>query len=300
MIPLVRRFVIRGVFWRQVHAWAVRNVPEFIEPLIVFGWTLFFYVVWPRGRRDVMFNLRRIFPNSNPLINALRAFRIFWNFAVTMTDSMHFHERQLAMDWTLIDESKLDRLASEEGGAIILTGHMGNYDLGAFAFGDRIARKITTVRAPEEDPDSEQFEARRREAKEGERFHVNYNTGGNLLALELLSTLRSGGIVAIQGDRVVPGVTGLSTKLFGCEVDLPNGPFALAMVAQVPLYPLFTARSGWRRYQIVTFDPIYCVRTSRDRDADIRPSMDEWIRILEPMIQRHWFQWFTFKRFTTS
>jgi phosphatidylinositol dimannoside acyltransferase len=300
MLPLPRRFTISGVFWRQLHSWGVRNIPEFAEPLIIFGWSLFFFLAWPPGRRKVMFNLGRIFPGSSRFVTAYRTFRVFWNFAVTMTDSKQFHERQLAMDWRVVGQSKLDRLANEEGGAIILTAHMGNYELGAFVFNEAADREITVVRAPERDVESESFEDQRRRAREGERLHIRQNTGGNLLALDLLSALRGGGIVAIQGDRVVPGVTAMPTKLFGCDVDLPSGPFALAMVAQVPLYPLFIARSGWRRYEIVTGDPIRCERVSRDRDADIRPALEQWVTTLEPMIRRHWYQWFTFEKFTAS
>ena len=108
-------------------------------------------------------------------------------------------------------------------------------------------REIRLVRAPEPDQHSaEHLSASLKKSGEG-AVRIDYNTAGALLSFDLLKALRAGEIVSIQGDRVEREVGQVTTRLFGHEVQLPNGPFVLALVAQIPIYPLFIARFGCRR-----------------------------------------------------
>jgi lauroyl/myristoyl acyltransferase len=294
---LVRRFAIRGVFWRQLLSLAVINTPWFVEQIVLLGWTAFFYLVWPPGRRAVADNLGAVLPGSSRAMNYVRVFRVFWNFACTMTDTMHFNERRMDVDWEFEGNEHLQRLVDDHAGAIIITAHMGNYDLGSYLFAERMKRRITIVRVPEPDPDVEEFAVAKREEVAGDSFRVNYNTGPGLLALDLVEALRNGEVVAIQGDRVLPGVAGTPTTLFGRSTAIPTGPFALSMATGATVYPLFIVRRGWRRYRVITGEPFVCLRTGRDREMDIRASVETWKTLLERVVRAHWYQWFTFERF---
>jgi lauroyl/myristoyl acyltransferase len=100
--------------------------------------------------------------------------------------------------------------------------------------------------------------------------------------------------VSIQGDRVIAGVAQTTARLFDHDALLPVGPFTLALVAQVPLYPLFIARAGYRRYHVIVGEPILVARTSRARDEDIAAAVAAWCRVLERTLAQHWDQWFAF------
>jgi predicted LPLAT superfamily acyltransferase len=97
---------------------------------------------------------------------------------------------------------------------------------------------------------------------------------------------------------VTPGIRGYSGTLFGYRTEFPAGPFALAMAARVPIYPLFILRIGRRRYRLLTCSPIEVRRTGRDRDEDIQKAIDAWSQQLESVIRASWFQWFTFDPFS--
>jgi lauroyl/myristoyl acyltransferase len=93
---------------------------------------------------------------------------------------------------------------------------------------------------------------------------------------------------------VIPGLATASGQLFRHEAMLPSGPFTLALVAQVPIYPLFIARAGYRRYRVIVGEPIVATRTARTRDEDIAAAVAAWCHVLEHTIARHWDQWFAF------
>jgi phosphatidylinositol dimannoside acyltransferase len=291
-----RRFLVQGVFWRQLLRRAVLSVPLWLEPVVIGTWTLIF-LLWGPGRRGVMRNLQAIIPGSSTAANFLRTYRVFWNFAWTITDNVRFKESRVTPDWEFEGLEHFERLQSETGGAIILTAHMGNYDLGAQLFAEISRRSIVMVRAPESDPDTRRYEEElsRRTLKGGLR--IDFSTRASDLALELLDALRGGEIIAIQGDRVTPGISALPATLFGRSASVPAGPFALSMTAGVPVYPLFIVRRGRRRYRLVVCKPFRVTRT-RDRSEAFARSVSEWTQQLEVVIRGAWYQWFTFEPFS--
>jgi len=285
----LRRFEARGVFWRQFLRWAVINVPPWIEPAILASWSAFF-MLWGAGRRGVMRNLAVILPRSGSIANLFRCYRVFFNFAWTIADGVRFKEEHVVPDWEFEGYEHFEAMQAR-GGAILLTAHMGSYDLGAHLFSEvSPQQRIVMVRAPERDPQTRSFEEQH--AHDG--VEIEFNTNGTDLALDLLHALRDGAIVAIQGDRVTPGIAAMPVTLFGVSTALPTGPFALALAARAPIVPLFVIRRGRRRYRLLTCEPIAVERT-RDRDASIAAALERWRALLEEVIRAEWQQWFSFE-----
>jgi phosphatidylinositol dimannoside acyltransferase len=287
---MLDRFKVKGVFWRQFLRWAVLNVPGWIEPAVI-GWWSAFFLLWGPGRRGVMRNLRAIKPGSRAPANFLRTFRVFWNYAWTITDAARFKELRVIPEWEFEGREHFEPLLTARGGGIILTAHMGSYDLGAHLFAASTSREIVMIRAPEVDPQTRAYE----EARLGdEHLRVGFNTS-SALAFDLLDAIQRGELVAIQGDRVTPGIASQPATLFGRRVLLPAGPFALAMAARVPIHPMFVVRTGRRRYRLISHAPIVVERRSRNREADLQIAIDAWAAQLEQTIRQQWFQWFTFE-----
>jgi lauroyl/myristoyl acyltransferase len=283
-----RRFLVRGVVWRQLLRFAILNVPPWTEPIAMAFWSAFF-LVWGPGRRGVMRNLKVIKPGSFAITNFFRCYRVFWNYAWTMADNVRFKELRTIPDWEFTGKEHFDEMQMREG-AILLTAHMGSYDLGAHLFSETSTRRIVMVRAPEADPETRAFE----EHHGPDSIRIEFNTRATELALDLLETIREGGIVAIQGDRVTGSISSLPATLFGRQTVVPAGPFALALAARVPIYPVFVVRLGRRRYRLITSRPIEITR-SRNRDDDFARAVAQWMMELERVIDACWFQWFTFE-----
>ncbi len=289
----LRRFRPHGVFWRQLLRWAVVNVPYWCEAVLLGFWAMLF-LLWASGRRGVMSNLRAILPGSWALPNLFRVYRVMWNFAWTIGDNVRFKELGVVPDWQFVGREHFERMRSEPGGAIILTAHMGSYDLGAYLFAQMSKRPIVMVRAPEVDPQTRQYEEARIATPES--LKIDFSTRANELALDLLHALQRGEIIAIQGDRVTPGISVLPATLFGRKTSIPAGPFALSMAARVPIYPLFIVRLGRRSYRLIVGAPFDVERT-RDRSVGFEQAVARWTHELESVVREGWFQWYTFAPF---
>ncbi|HSH39399.1 MAG TPA: lysophospholipid acyltransferase family protein [Chthoniobacterales bacterium] len=291
--PLLRRFAVKGVLWRNYLDFAVANVPFYLQPILIWCWTMLFFFLASPARRAVVGNLAIVLPGSSVWINHVRAFRILLNFAWTIAEAASFKMTKAEFTYEIEGREQLEQLAATRG-AIVLTAHMGSYDLGAALFAQKFNREIRMVRAPEPDRQTaEHLDTTMRRTGEG-AVKIDYNTDGAMLAFDLLSALRRGEIVSIQGDRVIPGVASAAGRMFGHPVAVPSGPFSLALASQVPIYPLFIARAGFRRYRVIVREPITVARSSRARDEEISAAVQIWCSVLEAVVATHWAQWFAF------
>jgi lauroyl/myristoyl acyltransferase len=287
------RFAVRGVFWRQYLDWAAVNLPFYFYPVNIFLFTLFFFFFAAPARRAIVANLAAILPGSSPVMNHLRAFRTLRNFAWTISEAALHKLIKEEFAYEIIGGKWLDQLGAAPS-AVVLTAHMGSYDLGAALFAEKFHREIRMVRAPEPDRQTaEHLSASLEQAGDG-AVKVDYNTAGALLSFDLLNALRAGEIVSIQGDRVEGGVAQIAGSIFGRKMWLPNGPFVLALVAGVPIYPLFIARSRYRSYQVIVREPIIVLRSGLGREGDIAEAVTKWCAVLEEIIESSWAQWFAF------
>ena len=283
---------IHGIFWRKFIDWGVCHIPAIFHRSLIWAAALLFFFIATPARKALLRNLRLIHSRSWRVTNYLRVVRVFANFGWSLTDATAYRMSRSRFRYELEGGRFLDQLAAVKG-AIVLTAHMGNYDLGAALFAERFHRRIRMVRAPEPDAQTAQHvDLALRQSSAG-AVKVGYSDDGTSLAFDLLNALRSGEIISIQGDRVVGEVGRAAVKFFNREVCFPNGPFVLSIVSEMPIYPLFIVRTGHRKYKIIAREPIV-LRSAASRDQVIAEAMLAWARVLEEIVRSYWPQWFAF------
>lgn len=283
---LPTRFLIRGL----------QSGPWFVEPVLITMWTALFFFIAAEQRRAVFGNLRALFPEWSAPRAWIGAYRVFWNFAATYVDALRCETGTGNVDWVIEGIDSFDRLAATSEGCLILTAHMGNYDIAAPMFSSRFGRTIYTVRAPERDPELQKI--REAEIREQERrnplFRTLYNDGGEMLGVELARLLGEGGIVAVQGDRVIFEVSPMEVDVGdGLMMKIPRGPLFLARVSGAAVFPLFILRNGWRRYWVSVHPPLELPERVRGRRED--PGVRIWASAILDVVKPHWKQWFVFE-----
>ncbi len=274
---------------------SLRVVPWFLEPALTAGWTLLFFCIAAAQRRAVSSNLRAMHPQWGPFRGMIGAWRVFWNFALTYVDALRCNTSTGAVDWVIEGLANMDELAGRSDGCVVLTAHMGNYDIAAPMFSERFNRTLYTVRAPEREPETQRI--REQEIAEKERLHPNfrtlYNRDGNMLGIELAKLLGQGNIVAVQGDRVMFDVSPMLVEVEpGLHMKLPKGPLFLARATGAPCYPLFITRDGWRRYRVTVHPQIALPPRQRGDEKEVAAI---WAAVVFKTAKRHWNQWFVFE-----
>ncbi len=289
------RFGVFGDLPSRLMLIALRVTPWFLEPVLIGGWTLLFFVIAREQRQAVTGNLRALHPAWGPWRASLGAWQVFWNFALTFVDAQRCESGTGAVDWTVEGLADLEDLSQRKEGCIILTAHMGNYDIAATVFATRFKRTLYTVRAPEREPETQRLreqEIRRKEAL-NPHFRTLYNEEGSHLGIELARLLREGNHVAVQGDRVIFDVSPMDVEVEpGLMMRLPRGPLFLARATGAPCFPLFVLRDGWRRYRVVALAEMELPPRTRGADDE---AATIWARTILSMVRSHYAQWYVFE-----
>ena len=292
----VRRFSVHGDFLTRILERAALRCPYWLLPIFIGGWCAVFVVVCGEQRRAIMANLRAMFPGRSASWRWIGAYQVFWNFAWSMTDGVQARAGGDLIDWEVDGLSRFGELAATDGGVIVMTAHMGNYDLAGPVFADRFGRRVNIVRAPERSEALQAHVEKERAGRESEHFAIRYNRQGAMLGVELASLLRDGEVVALQADRVLFDVAPTLGAMFGREMLLPKGPFALAMACRAPVWPMFIIRDGWRCYRIRIGERFEVGAERESRDEAMASAVAMWCGELQSVLRSSWQQWFVFER----
>jgi phosphatidylinositol dimannoside acyltransferase len=295
----LRRLGVFGDLPTRLARHALRVVPWFLEPALIGGWTFLFFLIAKNQRLAVAANLRAMHPGWSKWRARFGAWQVFWNFALTYIDGLRCETKTGGVDWVVDGLEHLESLANRPEGCMILTAHMGNYDLAAPMFASKVNRTLYTVRAPEREPETQRLREEELKAKESKfpNFRALYNKDGNLLGVELARLLQEGHLVAVQGDRVIFDVSPMDVEVEpGLVMRLPKGPLFLARATNAPCFPLFIMRDGWRRYRVVVFPPVELPPRKRGVDDD---AARIWAQAIFRVVREHWQQWYVFEPLLT-
>jgi lauroyl/myristoyl acyltransferase len=187
--------------------------------------------------------------------------------------------------------------AHERGrGAILLTAHVGNFELGGIFLRQIGLKDNYAVYAPDPSPIIEEHRENARRSLGVTGIPV---TSSPFSFLPIVRALERNGIVAMQGDRDVSG-TGREFPFFGEMTSFPIGPFRIASLSGAPLFPAFVLQDDdGVRYRSVIEPPIFVApgKDAEERDEEIRVAMQNFVAGLERMIRVHPTQWYGFRRF---
>ena len=282
-----------GLWWRKFAylgcvygpEWWKRGSPPAIAAIL--------FALVGSNRRAAIENMQRVLGDRDRRRAAWAALRMYVQFAHCMTETTEYYgprPRPIRLDQPehdLIAESLRERR-----GAVLVTGHIGNWDIAAKTLRD-YDRPINLVMAREANTTTQDYVRERRE-RAGVR--VIYSDSSVFSALNMIRALRQNEIVAIQLDRMVSLGGARAVPFFGAPAVFPSGPFVLARLAGAPLIPVFIPRVGTRHYTVHLGTRVVLSREARDAYSLDR-AMRAVIREFEHVIRAHPSQWFQFAPF---
>ena len=291
---LLGPFHVTGVFWFRFHRFGVRILPEWALRGVLTLFTTFFWVVLRKIRDAIAGNLEAVLGPCGWWQRQVRIYRTFRSFAWCLSER---YERLSTDRAFTVEAEGLDGWREINGsgeGFILVTAHLGSWEVGSMLPASRDQRRIHVVREAETDPRAQRFiqELIRRC---GGDLYVTHFAEDPQLGMAMLDALRRGEVVALQGDRPRSSGRVAELRLFGRPFPLPVGPAALARAAGVPIVPVFVFREGRRHYRCVIHTPIRVAQTG-DRQRDLEQALERFAADLETAIRREPHQWFCFRK----
>jgi len=228
--------------------------------------------------------VRRVLPAATAAERARVVTDVFRHFAMCFADLVAANRGRRAARLLAGVEGEAHVRAAASGGrgVVVVTAHVGNWELGGRLLARRLARPTHVVVAAEPDPRVERF-------LRGGPGPVRFvRRGAPTAALSLVPALRRGEVVALQGDRALGTRGDATVPFFGADAAFPLGPFVLARAAGVAVLPAFCLLGADRRYTVRVGAPLE-VPAGGEADAQTR-----WVGALEAVVARHPEQWFNF------
>ena len=177
----------------------------------------------------------------------------FYDFVYDIGRSIGNTRMQLAVRVDAVQGAEHYLSARESRrGAVLLTAHMGSFEAGLAALPVH-EQKVHVVFKRDQ---MVSFDRLRRLLREQLNVIEAPIDDGLAMWMRLREALLNDEVVAVQGDRVMPGQKGLRVPLSGGTVMLPTGPFKLALSANAPVIPIFSIRQPDGKVRIVIYEPI--------------------------------------------
>lgn len=257
---------------------------------LIFVSLYYFLFSWNSSRHTYNHFRKRL--KYNPLKSI---FNIYWNYFIfgqTLIDKfVMMGGIKNNLTFTFDGEENLHEIVANGKGGILLSGHVGNWEIA----GDLLKRLKTKINIVV-------FDAEHQWIKEysSKVLNVNYNLiimkDDMSHVYEIGDALNRNELICLHADRFVDESKTNEMDFFDQKALFPIGPFALAATFKVPVSFVFSFKESPLHYHFygtpsINFDP------SVAKSDYIMDLTRQFVEIFEKMVKKYPEQWFNYYKF---
>ncbi len=247
-----------------------------------------FFLV-PRQRKKTIRHLTRVYGKEKSAAEIRKLARaVFRNFTVCAVEILQFSKLNAEKVLKIVhaDEAlRIYRKILEEGrGLIVLTPHLGNWELLAAVCclsglpGTVVARRIYY------EPYNQWITGLRKAVKAETLYRESASR-------EVLKRLAANGVIGILPDQDIDSLRGIFVDYFGIPAYTPVAPVRLSITTGAPMVTSFLVRTSWDGYTLKIGNVYRPGDDQEDRDRVVRKYTELWMRDFESMIRQYPEQW---------
>ena len=177
-----------------------------------------------------------------------------------------------------------DRASQRGKGVLFLTGHVGGWELSAFAH-SLYGHPLHFVMRPLDNPYLDALVRRYR------TMHGNTPILKDDPARELLRAMKAGATVGILMDTNMTPPEGVFVDFFGIPACTASGLARIALRTDAAVVPGFTIWDPILRKYRLRFDPAVPLIRTGNNDADIVANTARFTKVIEEVVRRYPDQW---------
>ena len=244
----------------------------------------YFLIAAPKATKSIYTYLRKIHKH-NRMKAGIGVYRTFYVFGQTLIDKIAIGSGQKSkFKYKFDGRENLEALSTK--GGIILSAHLGNWEVAGFLLGD--VKSDTNILM---------YEAEHEKIKVFlQAVMTEYQM--KIIAIKedlshiykLSNVLRNNEVVCIHGDRFMDGSRVVKRKLMGYEASIPLGPFRIACSLSASTTMAYAFRERNKTYQL-SASPI----EQPTKNPELL--LEKYIELLESKMRKYPYQWFNFYDF---
>lgn len=289
--PVSRTLVSRirrasATFWLNYLFWHAEHLP------IIVRTTKWFYLWFAlrfshKIKNSTTANAKRIFgPGVTDAQRKQFASDVvsnFYNFVYDVARCRGMtHEQLLAQIEETDGSENYDAARALGKGAIVVTAHMGSFEVGLAAMLQR-DRNIHVVFKRDE---LDRFESIRQGLRNRLGIAEAPIDEGWTIWMRLREALSRNEVVVLQGDRVMPGQKGQPLPFLHGRLLVPTGPVKLAIASSAPIIPVFSIRTPRGKIKLF-IEPAIIV----DPSEGMLPALTKLADTIEKFVKQYPQQW---------
>ena len=251
-----------------------------------------FYAIDRRHRKIVETNLAFTHPEWPPHIIQQTARRVFENAGKTFFEiiqAFFFSRDRIASAIKIKGLDNLHELKAADAGAIAISAHFGNWELGLLSLSGFIDASIFSVARPIEIPTIDQWLYKFRT-----RFGNQIVNKKNALR-PLMKAIGNGRIIGIMLDQEPKHKDGAECVFFGKKVSTTSVAALLARRYEVPVFPLFCVREKDGTLSLCV-RPRLQLQKTENASEDLKVNAQQMTTAIEDAVRAYPDQWFWFHK----
>ncbi|MBF6614085.1 MAG: lysophospholipid acyltransferase family protein [Chloroflexi bacterium] len=254
------------------------------------------YLTWKQHSANAVSNMRRVMGDSADWKLVKETARdSFRNYAKTLVDFLRYpyldsgdirRAIPLQHGW-----ENLEKARSKGKGVIVISGHIGNWDMAGALLGSR-GLPLHAV--------ADSFEPKRMDDLINgtrERSGINIIKMETNSLKQIFTALKHNEIVMLLFDRPQPN-EGVPVQFFGETAWLPTGPAAIALKTRSAIVVGYCTRKPGNKTFYGAFEPPidYEPLLTGDKERDIQIITQEIVTRMEGVIRHYPDQWYMFRQ----
>ncbi|ASZ11458.1 lipid A biosynthesis acyltransferase [Chitinophaga pendula] len=228
----------------------------------------------------------------SPLRSLRSVYRNYYVFGQTLLDKIVvMADMENKFSFHFDGEEHLRSIVSSGKGGILLSAHLGNWEVAGHLF-RRLQAPINIV----------MFDGEHERIKK----YLSGVTGGrhvNIIVLKddlshiyaIHEALSNKELVCMHADRFLPGNKTITAPFLGAAARFPAGPFILAAAFKVPVSLVFAFKESATHYHLYATSPKTYQRQPKDGSAGA--DVQHFITEMEQKVKQYPEQWFNYYDF---
>lgn len=257
-------------------------------------WVIIFYIFKDKNGKTSITEFYQNLENKKPSFKKL--FLNYYSFGMTMIDKVVFLvKKKPFFKYEYNNEDYIENALKKGKGAILLSAHIGNWDIAGNLLQNRLK---TTINAVMIDNEKTEIKEATEEVDKKRDFNIiplRTDSPDTMIAIRM--ALSRNELVCLHGDRTIDN-KGIKIPFLGKETIFPDGAFQIAALTGAPVIPVFILKKGLKTYTFKAYDVLNFEDLSRnERKYAIEKGIKKFVNIIEEIVKNRPDQWFNFYKY---
>jgi len=288
-----------GVTGYRIFIWFLKNPGLRAAYALLALVAVYFIPFAPRATASAWYYFRRIQKWSFPK-SIIALYINYFRFGQSLLDRIAMLAGiKTHLSFFFDGEEHLHRLAAEKQAALLISAHIGNWEIAGNMF-KHIGGKVNIVMYEAEHENLKRLlDTVQTEKNQVQNVHVIPLRDDLSHVLALSNAVNAGELIALHGDRVPPGSKYFEFDFMGQKARFPSGPFYLAARFRIPVCFVFACREPKGHYHLFCTPPkLYEIKGKpQEREDALKVLIQDYVKTVEEKVKRYPYQWYNFYRF---